>query len=68
MTSLEQMTDEQFDRHALEVLQREPGIDGLARFLRLHRAGKGDYTLDRDKCQSGLTVEEILASLNQRTL
>jgi hypothetical protein len=66
MTSLEQMTDEQFERHALEVLRRELGIDGLARFLRLHRAGNGDYTADREKWQSGLTVEEIVASLNQR--
>jgi hypothetical protein len=68
MTSFEQMTDEQFERHALEVLQRELGIDGLARFLRLHRAGKDDYTADREKWQSGLTVEEIVASLNQRPL
>ena len=66
MTSLEQMTDEQFERHALEVLKRELGIDGLARFLRLNRAGKGDYTLDRMRWQKDLTVEEIIASLDQR--
>ncbi len=65
MTSLEQMTDEQFERHALEVLKRELGIDGLARFLRLNRAGKGDYTLDRMRWQNDLTVEEIIASLDQ---
>ena len=34
MTSVEHMTDEQFERYALEVLQREFGPDGLARFLR----------------------------------
>ena len=33
------MTDEQFERHALEVLRRELGVEGLARFLRLHRSG-----------------------------
>lgn len=44
MSSLDTMTDEQFERHALEVLGRELGADGLARFLRLNRSGLGDYT------------------------
>jgi hypothetical protein len=30
MTPVEHMTDEQFERYALEVLQREIGPDGLA--------------------------------------
>ena len=47
MSSIETMSDEQFERHALEVLGRELGADGLARFLRLHRSGPGDYTKDR---------------------
>ena len=46
MRSVEQMTDEPFERYALEILQRELGSDGLARFLRLNRSGKGDYTRD----------------------
>ena len=65
MTSVEQMTDEQFERYALEVLQRELGSDGLARFLRLNRSGKGDYTRDRRQWQKNLTVGEIVASLNR---
>ena len=65
MTSVEQMTDEQFERYALEVLQRELGSDGLARFLRLNRSGKGDYTRDRKQWQKNLTVDEIVASLNR---
>lgn len=63
MTRLEHMTDEQFERFALEVLLRELGPDGLARFLRLNRAGKGDYTLDRIQWQKDLTVDQIVASL-----
>jgi len=35
------MTDEEFMRHALEVLNRELGADGLARFLPLSRSGPG---------------------------
>jgi len=65
MTSVEQMTDEQFERYALEILQRELGSDGLARFLRLNRSGKGDYTRDRRQWQKNLIVDEIVASLNR---
>ena len=65
MSSVEQMTDEQFERFALEVLQRELGPDGLARFLRLNRSGKGDYTRDRMQWQKDLTVDQIVASLNR---
>jgi hypothetical protein len=64
MTSVEHMTDEQFERYALEVLQRELGSDGLARFLRLSRSGKGDYTRERIEWQKNLSVADIVASLN----
>ena len=42
MTSVSHMTDDQFERYALEILQREIGPDGLARFLRRFCSGKGD--------------------------
>ena len=45
------MTDEEFERHALELLQREFGPNGLTRFLRLNRSGRGDYTRDRIEWQ-----------------
>ena len=65
MIPVEQMTDEQFERYALQVLQREIGPDGLARFLRLNRSGRGDYTRERSQWQKGLSVDEIVASLNR---
>jgi hypothetical protein len=65
MTPVEHMTDEQFERYALEVLQREFGPDGLARFLRLKRSGGGDYTRDRIDWQRNLSVADIVASLNR---
>jgi hypothetical protein len=65
MTSVEHMTDEQFERYALEVLQREIGSDGLARFLRLNRSGKGDYTRDRIEWQKNLTVAGIVDSVSR---
>jgi hypothetical protein len=66
VTSLDTMTDEQFERHALDVLKRELGVDGLARFLRLHRSGSGDYTKDRMQWQGDLTVDQVLDSINRR--
>ena len=66
MSSLETMTDEQFEHHALNVLGRELGVDGLARFLRLHRSGPGDYTRDRTQWQEDLTLDEILDSIRLR--
>jgi hypothetical protein len=50
------MTDEEFERHVLAVLRRELGLDGLARFLRVYRAGSGDYTRDRHRWLEGATI------------
>jgi hypothetical protein len=65
MIAIDQLTDEQFERHALDVLQRELGPDGLARFLRLNRSGTGDYTRDREQWQKDLTLEQILESIRE---
>jgi hypothetical protein len=57
---------EDFERHALAVLQRELGLDGLARFLRVYRAGTGDYTRDRHRWLDGATVEDVMAEVKRR--
>ena len=54
-----EMTDEQFEAHALTVLERELGASGLARFLLMNRTGSGDFTRDRRKWQKGITVQQI---------
>ena len=64
MTPLEQLSDEDFERHALAVLGRELGLDGLARFLRLYRPGPGDYTRDRHRWLDGVTIREIMAEVD----
>lgn len=66
MIPLDRMTDEDFERHALAVLQRELGLDGLARFLRVYRAGTGDYTRDRHRWLDGATVEDVMAEVKRR--
>jgi hypothetical protein len=65
MITIDQLTDEQFERHALDVLKRELGADGLARFLRLNRSGAGDYTCDRDGWQKDLTLDQVLESIRE---
>jgi hypothetical protein len=59
------MSDEDFERHALAVLQREFGLDGLACFLRLYRSGTGDYTRDRHRWLEGATIQEIMAEVER---
>jgi hypothetical protein len=65
MTDIAQMTDEQFEAHTLALLHRELGLEGLARFLHLYRAGDGDYTRDRHQWLEGLTIEQIADELKQ---
>lgn len=60
------MTDQEFYAHALDILQRGLGPDGLARFLRLNLAGTGDYTLEREVWQKEVTLDQILASIRER--
>ena len=66
MIPLEQMTDEQFERHSLDILHRELGVYGLARFLRVYRAVTGDYTRDRHQWLQGLTVHELAQEFESR--
>jgi hypothetical protein len=65
MMAFDKLTDEQFERHALDVLKRELGADGLARFLRLNRSGPGDYTRDRDEWRKDLTLDQVLQSIRE---
>ncbi len=66
MIAIDKMTDEEFDEIAFEVLGREFGVNGLARFLRLHRSGGGDYTAERTEWQQGLSVDDIVKSIRGR--
>ena len=65
MIPLEEMTDEQFEHYALELLQKELGAYGMARFLRTYRGGTGDYTRDRNQWLSGITVDQIAEEIKQ---
>jgi hypothetical protein len=60
MTPVEQMTDEQFEKHTLAILARELGPLGLARYLRMHCTGNEDYTRNRERWTGHLTIDQIL--------
>lgn len=62
---IESMTDDQFQHFALEILNREIGLYGLVRFLRLYRPGTGDYTRDRHQWLDSVTIEDIIAQTKQ---
>ena len=66
MIPFEEMSDEDFERHALGILKRELALDGLARFLRLYRSGSADYTRDRHRWLEGATIREIMAEVERR--
>lgn len=66
MIPVETMSNEEFERHALAVLQRELGVNGLGRFLRVYRAGSADYTRDRHRWLEGATIGEIMAEVQLR--
>lgn len=62
---IDKMSDEQFEQQAFAVIVREFGLGGLARFIRLHRSGPGDYSAERQQWQAGLTVEDIKRDLQR---
>lgn len=68
MIATEKMSDAEFDRLAFDLLSRELGADGLARFIRLHRSGTGDYTVERSNWQSGIAVDDIAKSIRSGRL
>jgi len=63
-----EMTDEQFDSYVMDVLARELGPGGYARYLMLHRSGPGDYTRDRHQWQAGLTLADIWRDMEAKGL
>jgi hypothetical protein len=66
IAKLAEMTDEQFQEHAIDILQRELGPDGLDRFVKITQIKTGDYTRDRHKWQKGITVKKIADDIAKR--
>jgi len=64
---IEQISGQEFRRHALSILQRELGPADFARFLRLYRPGHGKYTEERDRWLKGVTIEDIAEQTRARS-
>lgn len=64
MKTVEKMTDEQLERHALDILGRELGPHGLARFLRSFRSGTDNYTAQRNRRTPKTTVRNVAKAAN----
>ena len=53
------LTLPELKRRGFEVLVRELGAANALRFLHLYSPGQGDYTRERDRWLTGLTVEQV---------
>ena len=60
MKLIEEMTNEQLEKHALDILAKELGPLGMARYLRMHGAGNSNYTRDRHKWLDHLTIDQVI--------
>lgn len=47
MVDTTSMTDDEFRVHISEIVSRELGLGGFARFIQMYHSGRGDYTRDR---------------------
>jgi hypothetical protein len=65
---VQQMTDLEFQRHALSILQRELGAEGFARFLRVYRSGHRDYTKERHRILKSATIDDIVEQVRSAKL
>jgi hypothetical protein len=63
-----ELTDEEFERRTLDLIQREFGPGGLVRFIRAYRAGHGDYTEERRYATNHQTLDQIWQDLEQQGL
>jgi hypothetical protein len=55
--------DLEFERRVLAAIRQELGLSGLARFLMTYRSGHGDYTAERHRWLSGITLNELRRDL-----
>lgn len=63
-----ELSDEEFERRTLDLIQREFGPGGLVRFIRAYRSGQGDYTEDRQQWTGHQTLDSIWHDLERQGL
>jgi hypothetical protein len=58
----------QLNKEAWQALVKELGVVKAIRFIGPFEVGSGKHATDRDKWQKGLTLEDIVASIERRKL
>jgi len=66
--TISEMTDEQFERSTVDLIEREFGPEGLVRFIRQYRSGRGDYTAQRAEAGIETPLDSIWSDLEARGL
>ena len=49
----------------MSVLVKELGVVGATYFIRQFKAGRGDYTTERDALLHGITLEDIIKDVRK---
>lgn len=57
--------EEVFRKNIYEIVSRELGPAGFARFLMTFCSGQGDYTAERREWVDKLTMEEIVTGIEE---
>lgn len=60
------MTPIELQRKGFQALVSALGIVDAIRFIRQYDSGSGDYTKERHQWLDSLTMEEVLADIEQR--
>ena len=59
-------TNPEIRAKAIEILVRELGFEDAMRFMMQYSPGRGDYTRERRKLLSGVTVNEMFHAMNKK--
>ena len=62
------LSEEDFRNRVFDIIARELGAAGYARFLMTFCSGKGDYTAERHQWLDGLTIEDIWRDMEAQGL
>lgn len=63
---MNKMTPIELQRKGFQALVSALGIVDAIRFIRQYDSGSGDYTKERHQWLDSLTMEEVLADIEQR--
>ena len=66
MQNIEELNTIELLRKGIEALTKDLGIAGAIQFLKLFDRGSGDWTIDRHKVLTDLTIEELANEIKKQ--